>query len=150
MEDDLPTLFEHQYDPVAYTMAAYAPRERDAFMEHWAMILANPEVTKKSILLGGEVVGDMVRFERAGLQEIGYWIGREHWGKGIASEALTRFLDLEPVRPLYAIVAEHNIASHRVLEKCGFTLMDRNYESTDLPGPDAVDYLFMLAASGAG
>ena len=46
---------------------------------------------------------------------------RALWGRGIASEALAEFLHLEQSRPLYAGVAPHNIASIRVLQKCGFT-----------------------------
>jgi RimJ/RimL family protein N-acetyltransferase len=131
---------------VSVAMAAFTPRDRDSFMEHWAKILVNPAVTKKVILLGDEVVGDILRFQRGGIEEIGYWIGREHWGSGIASRALTLFLEIEPIRPLYAIVAEHNSASLRVLEKCGFVLIDRNYQADDLPGPDVVDYLLELPA----
>lgn len=145
-ERDLQILYEHQIDPVSVAMAAFTPRDRDAFMEHLAKILVNPDVTKKVILLGDEVVGDILRFQRGGIEEVGYWIGREHWGNGIASRALTLFLEIEPVRPLYAIVAEHNAASLRVLEKCGFVLIDRNYQADDLPGPDVVDYLLELPA----
>jgi len=149
LEEDFPILFEHQNDPVAHEMAAFKPREWDAFVEHWAKILENQAVTKKVILLGDEVVGDILRFERSGLEEIGYWIGRVHWGKGIASRALSLFLKIEPIRPLYAIVAEHNTASRRVLEKCGFAIIDRNYEAADCPGPEVVDYLFRLGETAA-
>jgi RimJ/RimL family protein N-acetyltransferase len=145
-EPDLPILFEHQVDPVSVAMAAFEPREREPFMEHWAKILENPEVTKKAILLGDEVVGDILRFRRGGLEEVGYWIEREHWGKGIASRALSLFLAIEPIRPLYAIVAEHNTASLRVLEKSGFILIDRDYQTDELSGPDVVDYLLELPA----
>ena len=130
-------------------MAAFQPREWGPFVEHWRKVLSNPTVTKKVIMLGGEVVGDILRFERAGLEEIGYWIGREHWGRGIASRALAIFLEIDPTRPLHAIVAEHNAASRRVLEKCGFTLIDSNYEAADCPGPEVVDYLFRLEADDA-
>jgi RimJ/RimL family protein N-acetyltransferase len=143
-ETDLPTLYEHQADPVACEMAAFTPRKREPFMEHWGKILNNPEVNTKVIVVDGEVVGNVLRFHRDGLQEIGYWIDRRHWGRGIASRALALFLKSEPIRPLYAIIAEHNAGSLRVLEKCGFTLIDRNYRGTDLPGPDVVDYLFRL------
>jgi RimJ/RimL family protein N-acetyltransferase len=51
-----------------------------------------------------------------------HWIDRRFWGKGIATAALSAFLDHVKVRPLYAHVAEHNVASIRVLEKCGFTI----------------------------
>ena len=49
-----------------------------------------------------------------------YWIGRAHWGKGIASRALREFLELDTTRPLDAAAAADNIGSLRVLEKCGF------------------------------
>ncbi len=42
---------------------------------------------------------------------------------GIATGALRQFVEGETVRPLYAYVAKHNIASQRVLEKCGFRIL---------------------------
>jgi RimJ/RimL family protein N-acetyltransferase len=51
-----------------------------------------------------------------------YWLGREFWGKGIATLALSQFLKLVGERPVFAYVATHNIASIRVLEKCGFSV----------------------------
>ena len=57
-----------------------------------------------------------------GKREIGYWIDRAFWGRGVATEALSAFLCLEKTRPLYAGVAKHNVASIRVLQKCGFKL----------------------------
>jgi RimJ/RimL family protein N-acetyltransferase len=53
---------------------------------------------------------------------IAYWIGRQDWGRGIATRALQEFLTtIETARPLYARAASDNAASIRVLEKCGFT-----------------------------
>jgi len=52
--------------------------------------------------------------------EIGCWLAEDFWGRGIASRALEAFLTLVPDRPLYARVARDNLASVRVLEKCGF------------------------------
>jgi RimJ/RimL family protein N-acetyltransferase len=54
---------------------------------------------------------------------IGYWLGREHWGRGIATDALREFLELVDERPLQATVAHANHASVRVLEKNGFRLL---------------------------
>jgi RimJ/RimL family protein N-acetyltransferase len=120
-EDDLPILFEHQIDPVAYGRAGFTPRDRDAFMAHWRQkILDELRVEKRTVLLDGEVVGHVVCFDRDGKREVGYWIGRKHWGKGIATEAVSRFLAGVAERPLYAGVAKGNVASIRVLEKCGF------------------------------
>jgi Acetyltransferase (GNAT) domain len=55
-----------------------------------------------------------------GEREVTYWIGRSYWGKGIATGALKAFLAVDQSRPLHARVAYDNVASHRVLEKCGF------------------------------
>jgi RimJ/RimL family protein N-acetyltransferase len=105
-------------------MAAFPSRERGAFMAHWTKILGDPSIVKMTILCGGEAAGHVVCFERDGLHEIGYWIGKEHWGKGIATRALSGFLSVVKERPLYAYVAKHNIASLRVLEKCGFEVRE--------------------------
>jgi RimJ/RimL family protein N-acetyltransferase len=59
---------------------------------------------------------------------VGYWVGREFWGRGIATRALAAFLDEVSERPIYAGVADTNLASIRVLEKCGFTVAESNAE----------------------
>lgn len=119
-EDDLPIFFEQQLDPEASAMAAFPPRDRDAFMAHWHKILADDTTINQTILFAGAVAGNIVSFEQEGQTQIGYWLGRPFWGKGIASAALAAFLDQVNTRPLYAHVANHNRASLRVLEKSGF------------------------------
>lgn len=104
-------------------MAAFPSRSEDAFMTHWKTnILGDDSVGKKTILLAGEVAGNIVSFGEPAEREVGYWIGKEYWGKGVASNALALFLELEKTRPLHAHVAKHNTGSVRVLEKCGFKL----------------------------
>jgi RimJ/RimL family protein N-acetyltransferase len=63
----------------------------------------------------------VLSFEHGGRREVGYVLGKAFWGQGIATAALRQFIELDTVRPLYAGVALHNVASRRVLEKCGFT-----------------------------
>jgi RimJ/RimL family protein N-acetyltransferase len=121
VEGDLPVLFLHQLDPEATRMAAFPPRDRDAFFAHWRKILADASGLVRTVLAGDEVVGHVCAFDMAGEREVGYWIAREHWGRGIATRALEAFLRLERTRPLQAHVAAHNLGSIRVLEKCGFT-----------------------------
>jgi RimJ/RimL family protein N-acetyltransferase len=121
-EDDLPIFFEHQLDQEANEMAAFTARDKDEFMAHWARILVDETVVKKTVLFDDEVAGNVVSFERDGKREVGYWIGREYWGKGIATTALSELLGFLASRPLYAHVAKHNVASIRVLQKCGFTV----------------------------
>ena len=131
VEDDLPVLFEHQRDPLANRMAAFPPRDREAFLAHWRKILSDRAVTARTVLLDDEVAGYITSFDRSGVHEVGYWIGRAYWGRGIATAALRLFLDHDPVRPLYAHVAVQNVGSIRVLEKCGFTRTEEAVEGPD-------------------
>ena len=122
-ESDLPILFEQQLDPEATAMAAFPSRDRESFMKHWANILANESVIVKTIEYEGRVAGSIVSWEMDGEWEVGYWLGREFWGKGIATHALAAYVRLVKTRPLFAHVARHNVGSRRVLEKCGFTVI---------------------------
>ena len=119
-DDDLPTLFEHQMDPEANRMANFEARDREAFMAHWQKILREEIGVARTIEVEGRVAGNIVSWEHDGERDVGYWIGREHWGKGVATAALTAFLMELDTRPLHAHVAAHNTGSIRVLEKCGF------------------------------
>lgn len=119
-EHDLPILFQHQADAEAARIAAFPSRDFTAFVKHWTNVLADSSVHKKVIVADGVVAGHIGIFGQDGEREVGYWIGREHWGKGIATLALREILQIVLERPLYAHVAAHNLASIRVLEKCGF------------------------------
>ncbi len=142
---DLPILFEHQMDPQANRMAAFPARDRDAFMEHWTTkILGDRSVVAKVIVVDGEVAGNILSFEQSGERKVGYWIGRDHWGRGVATKALSAFLQLLSERPLFAHVAKHNLASIRVLEKCGFVLSGED-RSTVL-GEEAEELIMRLDA----
>jgi RimJ/RimL family protein N-acetyltransferase len=123
-EADLPTLYEHQLDEEATRMAAFPSRDREAFMAHWARILRDDSGTKRTVLVGDRVVGNVVSWDQDGERLVGYWIGREHWGRGIATRALAAFLLVDTTRPMRAHVARHNRASIRVLEKCGFEVVE--------------------------
>jgi len=122
-ESDLPILFEQQLDPEATAMAAFPSRDRESFMKHWANILANESVIVKTIDYDGRVAGNIVSWEMDGEWEVGYWLGKEFWGQGIATQALAEYVKLVKTRPLFAHVARHNIGSRRVLEKCGFKVI---------------------------
>ncbi len=142
---DLPLFFEHQRDPEAVAMVGFHSRDRPAFDAHWAKILANDEGLKRTIVVNGKAAGHIVSFLRDGKPEVGYWLDRALWGRGIATQALSAFLRLEQRRPLYAGVARHNLASIRVLQKCGFTLLDRAAEE----GSEEAELILELTASRA-
>jgi RimJ/RimL family protein N-acetyltransferase len=121
---DLDTLYEHQLDPEASVMAGFPSRDHDAFMSHYEGIMADPNLVLLAIVADGDLAGSLACFPDVGKRAIGYWIGRSFWGRGIATEALRVFLRDFPERPLYAWVFETNVASVRVLEKCGFEPAD--------------------------
>jgi RimJ/RimL family protein N-acetyltransferase len=122
LPEDLTTIFEHQADPVAAAMADFPSRDREAFDAHWAKVLRDPAVTIRAIVADGEVAGAVQSWPEGDRRLTGYWIGREFWGRGIASAAFAQFLELDTSRPLHAHVATTNAGSRRVLEKCGFVV----------------------------
>ena len=77
----------------------------------------------RAVVVDGEVAGTIGSWGDLGEREVTYWIGRAYWGKGIATYALNAFLTVDPSRPLHARVASDNVASRRVLEKCGFRVI---------------------------
>jgi RimJ/RimL family protein N-acetyltransferase len=123
---DLGVLFEHSSDRDAIRMAAFTSPEADdrtTFEQRWARLRSDGSTTNRVIEIGGRVVGHIASFNLEGHREITYWIGREYWGRGIATHALQEFLQLEATRPLYAGAASDNAASIRVLTKCGFLIV---------------------------
>ena len=145
-EDDLAIFFHHQLDPDANNMAAFTPRDRAAFAAHWTRILGDESITKKTILLDGHVAGNILSYERSGEREVGCWMGKQYWGRGVATEALSQFLDHVVVHPLYARVAKRNIASIRVLEKCGFTISGEDKGFSTAPGGEVEEFILKLEA----
>src|SRR5437762_1930051 len=106
-EADLPIFFAQQLDPAANHMAAFTakdPADRAAFTAKWTKILDDGSITKRTILFGGRVAGSVSAFLApwSGQLEVTYWVGREYWGRGIATKALTAFLGHLKARPVYA------------------------------------------------
>jgi RimJ/RimL family protein N-acetyltransferase len=146
IDTDLLIFFEQQQDSEASQMAGFPSRNRDAFMAHWNKILVDESIQIKTILFDGKFVGNIVCFEQLGEREVGYWLGREYWGKGIATQALKDFLQEIKTRPLYAHVAKHNIGSKRVLEKCGFTIAGEDRFFSEVFGKNIDEYILILDA----
>jgi RimJ/RimL family protein N-acetyltransferase len=130
---DFPALFAQQADPVAAQLAAFTPRDWPAFVAHETKVLEDPQVTCRTIVVDGQVAGSVVCFPRLGALELGYWVDRALWGRGVASTAVPAFLQIATARPVMAYVAKHNLASQRVLVKCGFAVLR---EEPGAPGPD--------------
>ena len=141
VDDDIPIFFEQQNDPEAIEMAAFPPREWEPFQAHWTRIRQDETLVTKTIVSDGQVAGNIGSFPRDDRRYVGYWLGREFWGQGLATKALAELVE-ELERPLYAEVSATNIGSIRVLEKCGFVVIGKTVEHQEALGGD-IDLLVM-------
>ena len=129
--NDLPSLYEFQLDPEANQLAATNPRSAEVFDAHWEKILQDQSVIVKAILVGDLLAGCISCFKADGLDVVGYWLGREFWGNGVATRALQLLLVQISIRPLYARVAVSNVGSLRVVQKCGFSVVRHEHSPGD-------------------
>src|SRR5687767_1715016 len=149
VDDDLPVFFEQQLDREANYMAAFTgkdPADREAFNAHWARIRANDDNIMRTILVDGRVAGYVASYVDAefGKREVTYWIGKEYWGKGVATRALAAYLSLVRERPIYGRAAKDNTASIRVLEKCGFVLTGYDRGFANARGEEIEEAILVL------
>ncbi len=147
--DDLARFFAYQLDPKANHMAAFTPKDpsdRAAYLAFWRRMLRDDSVTMRTVLLDGQVVGSILCYvdEEFAKPEVSYWIDRAHWGKGIATAALTAFLNEITGRPLYARAAKDNLGSIRVLEKCGFTVTGASRAYANARGAEIDELILRL------
>ncbi|MFF2176422.1 GNAT family N-acetyltransferase [Lysinibacillus sp. NPDC058147] len=91
------------------------PFDWDSFIIHWNNILTDKDIIKQTTIVENNIVGHVLCFEQFGESEVSYWIGKEYWGKGIATKALREFLKQVTIRPLYACAAKDNVGSLKVL-----------------------------------
>jgi RimJ/RimL family protein N-acetyltransferase len=125
-DSDLDALFDQMRDPESVRMAAFTakdPNDREAFDIRMSKSRTSLDGTLRAVTRDGHLVGSIASFVIDGDTEVTYWIDRSVWGQGVASQALALFLDMVPVRPLYARAASDNIGSLRVLRKAGFAII---------------------------
>ncbi|SHO61960.1 GNAT family N-acetyltransferase [Algoriphagus zhangzhouensis] len=74
--------------------------------------------------LAGSIGCDRGKDELRTNMELGFWVGEQFWGKGIATEAVKLFtqhlLDRFDIQRIYAQVYDFNVESMNVLEKAGY------------------------------
>src|SRR5437868_5443403 len=125
---DLETFYEHQLDPEAIRMAAFVcedPKDKVAFDAHWDKILNSSQITQRTIVAEGQVAGHIACYPHGENIEVTYWLGREFWGRGLATQGLNRMLHIVVDRPIFARAETDNIGSIRVLQKCGFKIIGK-------------------------
>ena len=146
---DLRAFFAHQLDPEANWMAAFTapdPTDSTAFAQHWARVLGNTDNLVRAVVVQETVVGNVSVFPHDGMLEVSYWIGRPYWGRGYATAALGELLREVTVRPLRARAAQDNLASLRVLAKCGFVVRGEDSGYAEARGAEVSEYVLELPA----
>ena len=127
--EDAPALARAIADETVVRNLATAPWPF-ALEDAEAFLAAPRDPAMPSFLITERTDGDPVLVGACGLGrrpsgavELGYWIGRSHWGKGFATEAGQALIDIARTLKLPRLEASHfvdNPASGRVLEKLGF------------------------------
>ena len=146
-DSDLDALFEWERDPRAVEMAAFTranPSDRGAFDAHYERIRNDPSLVLRAIDDDGEFVGTVGSYTMEGKREVTYWIAPERWGQGVASRALQALLAIEPVRPIYGRVADHNAASAKVLARAGFVEVGSDRGFAAGVGAEIVERIYRL------
>jgi len=136
IDTDLPWLTRHASDPEVPRFLRNAfpsPYTESDARKRLAQVKTEPVLEGLALELDGEFAGTMACWIKEDVMrftgEIGYWLARPFWGRGIMTEAVRVFsehlLTQENLLRLEALVYEPNIGSARVLEKAGFTLEAR-------------------------
>jgi RimJ/RimL family protein N-acetyltransferase len=73
-----------------------------------------------------------------------YWIAPARWGQGLASRALRALLAIEPTRPIYGRVADHNAAPAKVLARAGFVEVGSETSFARGVGAEIVERIYRL------
>jgi len=144
---DLESFYLHQLDPEAIRMAAFVAKDRKdkaVFHAHWDKILKASQNINRTIVVGGQVAGHIACYPSEGHLEVTYWVGREFWGRGLATQALQRMLQLVGERPIFARAATDNLGSIRVLQKCGFKIIGTDKGFAHGRGEVTEEYILRL------
>lgn len=145
-DEDAEALYRYAKDPAVGPIAGWQPHtsvEQSLGIIH--TVFSSPETYAVVVKGADEPIGcagimsvDSMHGSMLGADsaEIGYWIGREHWGNGYATEAVRRllsrcFMDLG-ISKVWCVYYEGNVRSRRVMEKCGFKF---HHTEKDKPTP---------------
>lgn len=135
-DDDAETLYRYASDPEVGPRAGWPPHKsveesleiiRTIFhSDHiWAIVLKDAGGDGEPIgCMGYMVHGESNIDIGENDAEVGYWVARPYWNRGICTEALRMIIDYcfreKGFRTLWADYFPDNPASGKVMEKCGF------------------------------
>ena len=115
-------LIPHPYPPDAAVTFVFEARKANALGQ--ALTLAIAPKSNPMRLVG--LIGIHAPTDEEPAADLGYWLGKPHWGKGYMTEAARAIVDAyfayADGHALTASARADNPASRRVLEKCGFVI----------------------------
>lgn len=127
VEGDIPTLaaLGNDFEIAKYTARMPYPLTEAAVASWLGSHGPNKTALKICRRSDGAICGQVgITRTDPGRGELGYWIGRAHWGQGIATEAAQAILDFAfaelAMEEIEASCRVTNPGSRRVIEKCGF------------------------------
>jgi len=134
VEEDLDAIHAIFSDPVVMRFSLTGVRDREA-SRGWLDVVMTKVRTYGHGFLAATSKEDGSYLGHAGLLrqevegktelEIGYWFARQHWGRGLATEAAVACRDLGihemGLARLVSLIVPENVASRRVAEKVGMT-----------------------------
>jgi RimJ/RimL family protein N-acetyltransferase len=149
---DIEDVFRLESDELGSDMIAFLPRapgDRTAFEQAWVRYTTTDGIIYRIVEVDGAFAGYVLSFLAEDERQVGYWIDRQFWGRGVASAALGLLLAELPGRPLFGRVAGDNSASRRVLEKAGFVLVDTVRELAPRRGHEIDELVLRLDLAAA-
>ncbi len=147
VESDFDWMYEMERDEESCMMAAFIapPQSPEEFAESRRKRLASLEDLSHTIEVNGEPAGGVLCYPFEDGRAIGYWIKREFWGKGVASEAVKLFVRQQANgSPFYAMVAFDNLGSRKVLERNGFKYVRTETAFAKARDAEIEEHIFVL------
>ncbi|MEI8634421.1 GNAT family N-acetyltransferase [Vibrio sp. PP-XX7] len=109
--------------------------------EHWLCLVIAEKESGNKVGVTGFNLAD-------GEAEIGYLLLPNFYGKGYATESLEALLawsqNIDEIKGYKAVVTKGNIASEKVLEKCGFNLTRIDQNAYEIRGRLYDDHIYTL------
>ena len=98
----------------------------DRFYEHYHAILTRKKLSIFAVRVDDDYAGSVEVSDRGDHYQLGYWLGVDYRGQGIATESIQSVLNQLDSRPVVADTLIENTDSWRVLERLGFDLERTN------------------------
>lgn len=146
-EQDLELFYQNQTDEEANYMAAFTPKDpfdREAYFTKWTRLMNDETIHMQTILIDEKAIGCVIKYVIENDAEITYALSKEYWGKGITTEALKQFLEIESTRPIHGRVAFDNFGSQKVLEKVGFKKIGKDIGFANARNKEIEEFIYKM------